>query len=40
VDILCEGETTLACVGETLEPKRIPPHIAETFRSAELPLTK
>jgi acyl-CoA thioester hydrolase len=35
--LLCEGETLLACVGATLEPKRIPADIAEVFRSAETP---
>ncbi len=34
-DLLCEGETLLACVGDKLEPKRIPPDIAEVFRSPE-----
>jgi acyl-CoA thioester hydrolase len=33
-DRICEGETLLACVGHDLAPKRFPPHIAETFRSA------
>jgi acyl-CoA thioester hydrolase len=32
---LCDGETLLACVGETLAPKRLPADIAEVFRSAE-----
>ena len=34
-DLLCEGETLLACVGETLTPKRIPADIAQVFSSAE-----
>lgn len=36
-DVLCEGETLLACVGHDLTPKRIPPYVAEVLRSAELP---
>jgi acyl-CoA thioester hydrolase len=35
-DLLCEGDTTLACVGPNLAPMRIPPDIAEVFRSAEI----
>jgi len=35
-DLLCEGETLLACVGEDLAPKRIPDDIREVFRSAEV----
>jgi acyl-CoA thioester hydrolase len=34
-DLLCEGETLLACVGQDLAPKRIPPDIDAVFRSAE-----
>lgn len=34
-DLLCEGETLLACVGHSLEPRRIPPEIAATFRQDE-----
>jgi acyl-CoA thioester hydrolase len=36
-DELCFGHTLLACVGEDLAPKRIPPNIAEAFASAERP---
>lgn len=36
-DVLCEGETLLACVGEDLAPKRIPPLVAETLARPELP---
>lgn len=34
-DLLCEGETLLACVGPNLTPMRIPADIAEVFRSPE-----
>jgi acyl-CoA thioester hydrolase len=34
-ELLCEGETLLACVGSDLAPKRFPPDIAAVFRSAE-----
>ena len=34
-EILCEGDTLLACVGDTLAPKRIPALMAEMFRSPE-----
>lgn len=34
-DLLCEGETLLACVGQDLAPKRIPPDIDAVFRSPE-----
>ena len=34
-ELLCEGETLLACVGEDLLPKRLPAPIAEVFRSPE-----
>lgn len=34
-ELLCEGETLLACVGHTLEPRRIPQEIAAVFRQAE-----
>ncbi len=34
-DVLCEGETLLACVGQDLAPKRIPPDIDAVFRSPE-----
>jgi acyl-CoA thioester hydrolase len=33
--LLCEGDTLLACVGDDLAPKRIPPAMAAVFRSAE-----
>lgn len=35
-DLVCEGDTLLACVGEKLDPKRIPPGIADVFRMKEL----
>jgi acyl-CoA thioester hydrolase len=34
--LLCEGDTLLACVGDDLLPKRIPPEMAEVFRSPEI----
>jgi acyl-CoA thioester hydrolase len=34
--LLCEGDTLLACVGDDLLPKRIPPAMAEVFRSPEI----
>ncbi|MDC0749735.1 acyl-CoA thioesterase [Polyangium mundeleinium] len=34
-DVLCEGETLLACVGNELTPKRLPAEIAAVFRSPE-----
>ena len=39
-DLLAEGETLLACVSDRLEPKRLPPDIADVFRSPELPDAK
>jgi acyl-CoA thioester hydrolase len=33
--LLCEGETLLACVGGDLSPKRLPPALAEVFKSPE-----
>jgi acyl-CoA thioester hydrolase len=36
-ELLCEGETLLACVGHDLAPKRIPAGIADVLRSPELP---
>jgi len=33
--LLCEGDTLLACVGDDMTPKRIPPSIAEVFQSPE-----
>lgn len=35
-ELLCEGDTVLACVGETLTPKRMPPEIAAVFSSPEV----
>lgn len=35
-ELLCEGETLLACVGPNLTAIRFPPDIAEVFRSAEV----
>ncbi|MBK8251196.1 MAG: acyl-CoA thioesterase [Polyangiaceae bacterium] len=34
-DLLCDGHTLLACVGNDLMPTRIPPFIAEVLKSAE-----
>jgi acyl-CoA thioester hydrolase len=34
-ELICTGETVLACVGLNLALKRIPEDIAEVFRSAE-----
>ena len=34
-DLLCEGETLLACVGQDLAPRRIPPDVVQIFQSAE-----
>ena len=34
-DLLCEGETLLACVGQDLAPRRIPPYVVQIFQSAE-----
>ncbi len=36
-ELLCEGFTLLACVGDDMVPKRIPPLVAETFARAERP---
>lgn len=36
-ELMCLGETLLACVGDDLAPKRLPPGIEEVFKSAELP---
>jgi acyl-CoA thioester hydrolase len=33
--LLCEGDTLLACVGAELSPKRLPPALAEVFKSPE-----
>ena len=35
-DLLCEGETALACVGPELRPIRLPADVADVFRSAEI----
>lgn len=35
-DLVCEGETLLACVGHDLAPKRFPSEVAEVFRSPEI----
>jgi acyl-CoA thioester hydrolase len=34
-DLLCEGETLLACVGHDLKPKRFPESVAQVLRAAE-----
>jgi len=34
-ELICRGETLLACVGNDLNLKTIPPDIAEVFRSPE-----
>lgn len=36
-EVLCEGFTLLACVGDDMTPKRLPPLVAETFARAECP---
>lgn len=38
-DLLCEGETLLACVGHDLAPKRMPETVARVLRSAPVPAT-
>jgi YbgC/YbaW family acyl-CoA thioester hydrolase len=35
-DLICEGETLLACVGTNLAPKRMPENITQVLRSPEL----
>jgi acyl-CoA thioester hydrolase len=35
-ELICEGETLLACVGHDLAPKRIPDDVVAIFRSPEL----
>jgi acyl-CoA thioester hydrolase len=35
-DLLCEGDTLLACVGPDLYPKRFPEDIAGVFKRAEI----
>jgi acyl-CoA thioester hydrolase len=39
-ELICEGFTLLACVGDNLAPKRIPADIAATLQSAELPASE
>ncbi len=36
-EVLCEGSTLLACVGDDLQPKRIPELVASSLASPELP---
>ena len=36
-ELLCEGETLLACVGQTLTAQRFPDHVAEVLSRAEQP---
>lgn len=36
-EVLCEGETTLACIGQNMRPKRFPKDVMATFLSAETP---
>jgi len=36
-DVLCEGETTLACIGQNMRPKRFPKDVMATFSSGETP---
>lgn len=38
VELLCEGETLLACVGHDLAPKRMPEDVVAILRSPELTL--
>jgi acyl-CoA thioester hydrolase len=35
-DLVCEGETLLACVGHDLAPKRIPEDVGRIFASPEI----
>lgn len=35
-EVLCEGETLLACVGDDMGPRRIPPEVREILQSPEL----
>jgi acyl-CoA thioester hydrolase len=35
-DVLCEGETKLACIGLNMRPKRFPKDVLETFLSGEV----
>jgi acyl-CoA thioester hydrolase len=35
-DLVCDGETLLACVGHDLRPIRLPADVAEVLRSAEI----
>ncbi len=34
-DVLCDGETTLACIGQNMRPKRFPKDVMTTFLRAE-----
>lgn len=36
-ELICEGDTRLACVSGDMAPKRIPPDIAAILSSGELP---
>jgi acyl-CoA thioester hydrolase len=35
-ELLCEGETLLACVGDELTPRRLPPMVLAVLESPEL----
>jgi len=35
-EVLCEGDTLLACVGDNMAPKRFPPAIRDIFESPEI----
>jgi len=34
-DVLCEGETTLACIGQNMRPKRFPKDVMASFLRGE-----
>lgn len=34
-DVICEGETTLACIGQNMRPKRFPKNVMSTFLQGE-----
>lgn len=36
-DVLCEGDTLLACVDHGMGPRRLPPEVAAIFASGEKP---
>ena len=36
-NVLCEGDTLLACVSHTLSPRRLPPEVVAIFASGEKP---